>query len=507
MPDLNDDPGAPAEPGEEDAATLRASRPAGPDAAQKRKAVTNVLALLGKSAKPGAKPSFMVPSARARAAIDRLVSYGTVEKLEEAQIDVKALAHDLLDWGMPAGKSHANKLMTRTIASALLSRDANGRSQYAQAVEMLSFASAVSTLLEPDRLTRLIQSFDTVETAFSPERYTMQLAAALRTILTRFPQQRRETLLISLWQQAHTGRWWDMTSGVITVRNKPGRRVGVPADERAEHDDERAAAAQAVRELLAGATEGTPDAHRIITEAWLAGTLSYSAPLTALLHDLPETAKLRTSVVALADVMHAGATVNPDEALYASHLRWLLPAELPETPITWLVKTLVTAITPDPESGEASVESLPEKPKEFSALYPLAELRGFPFPAAIHKLHSTILPGTTEGNVVVELVHNPSELAENRDHMGNCTWSYKDRMETGSYALLKLWRGTECVNVSLLHGDTGWHLGECNGRFNRTAVPEDIRTAVTLLIAALPAPGPLREIAQHARREVRYGVA
>lgn len=460
-------------------------------------AVNAVLALMGRpnaGTKPdqagaGTHPRPSLPSARARNAIEYLAQLGTVEALDAAQIDVKALCQDLFDWDPNAGPTRATKTVTKTVAAALLARDANGVSRYSQAVEMLSFAAAAAPLLQPDRLARLIETAPSVRTAFAPERYTMQLASVLRTIMVRYPEQRREQLLTSLWAEAHNGRWWDMTSGLPAARPERNGHAAQVLD-----DNRRLAAEGAARDVLDGAREGTGAAHAKVIRALKDGALPFNVATSRLVAALPVTDGLRTLFAEHAATMRAGKHVDPDVALHGSHLEWLRPTERPETPLTWLLRSLVNALIPDPDTGVVALDTLPDKPKTFSALYPQAELRGFPFPPEIRRLTGTLLDGTVAGDVTIEVINSPVALAENRDYMGNCTWSYKPSMETGSYVLLQLWRGGDCYNAALRHTATSWQLGEINSRFNRGNVPDDIRHAVTRLTQTLPAPGPLPEV-------------
>lgn len=510
MPDWSE---FPEDPGADVFAQPRARtatiRDAGPKV-DTRAAVDAVIKLMGPGPtqhRPQAqapKATHMLPSARVRAALERLVQYGTVEELDRHSPDMKALAADLFDWSPDQKSTKATKSVAKALGTLLLARDANGVSRYPHAVEMVSFAAAAAPLLEPDRLLRLLASAENVETAFAPQRYTMQLASALKTVFGRYPDQRREQLLISLWQQSHAGRWWDITSGIVTVRTGLARRRRDPDEEAQER---REAAEAQLRTLLAGEAENTAEGRDLLVSAMLEGQVPFSDTAARLVGDLPETPELRAKLVGFAEIMNGGESVDPDIAVLASHIGWLRPAERPETPVTWLVKTLIRVITPDPETGVVALESLPDKPKEFRELFPQVSLSGFPFPNAIQSLHHKRLDGVQGEPVVIELVHNAAELAENRDYMGNCTWSYKAQMEAGTYALLKLWRGDSCYNAALLYNGGGWRPGEINSRFNAGGVPDDIRAATATLAARLPAmPVTVADREKHDLRNIKYRI-
>ena len=475
----------------------------------------DVLALLGKKSTggTGAGSASVLPSGRARAAIERLASLGTIEALDATQPNLKVICKDLFDWHSTTGQSSVNGNVVKAFGRALTARDANGASLYSQAVEMAGFASAAAPLLQPDRLARIIDLAPTVTTAFAPERYTMQLTGALRTLLSRYQEARREQLLASLWAAGHDGRWWDMTSGVVTVKVGPPRRRGQVAPDPDVDDDAPDLDAQ-IRNILAGEGAGTPAGHATIAEALLEGKLTYNPATAGLVRALPQSDQLAEGLAKVAESMRSGEFIDPDVALLASHLPWLVPSQRPESPMTWLAKTLVRAITPDPTTGEVKVDVMPDKPKEWKDLYPLAEIVGFPYGPTIRALEHSIVPGTA---AVIELIKNPAELAANRQYMGNCTYTYKERIERGQNVLLKVWEGNDCYNVALwrgarygrvdnLHAATRWELGEVNSRFNAGRVPAHITAGINRLVNDLPAPDPLPEFLNAKRNQIRYAV-
>jgi len=467
----------PEDPGQ----TVTACPPAKPHVspADKRVAVEKVLKLLGRATAGPHRPSPALPSARARSAIERLANYGTVEAYSASEPNLKELARDLFDWHNADSSVRATKPMARAIGSILTARSDTGVSLYPQAVEMLSFAAAASPLLQPDRLQRVIEMAPTVPTAFAPERYTMQLASALQTILGRYSEAKREELLISLWAEAHDGRWWDLTSGLVTIVTGHRRRKleGEEAERRTANDT-------LIREITAGAGIGTQEASTAIRQALIDGALPYHQATQALVAAIPADPELRANMISLAQKLSSGETVDPDIAVHASALPWLLPGERPETPITWLLRTLCAGLTPDAATGVVQVEDMPEKPKSFRALFPEASLEEFAISAHVRHLDRTLLPGT--GDVVIEVVHNAVELEANRTYMGNCTYSYLAQLRQGRNLLFKLWRGSDCYNAMAYQSSVGWNVTQVNSRFNRGGVPADIANAFRALTASLP---------------------
>jgi hypothetical protein len=175
--------------------------------------------------------------------------------------------------------------------------------------------------------------------------------------------------------------------------------------------------------------------------------------------------------------------VDPDTAVLASNLPWLTPVERPESPIGSLLDTVQTLVK------ELDYE-LPEKPKKFSELFPNIRMYGgkqFPFPASVYMRDNVVLvPG-----VVGSIIQDSVRLAENRDYMGNCTWSYKDRMEAGSYVLYRITaQNGDIYNASMNLRNGKWSVGEVNSRFNRSNVPTIVRTAFAEFVKSLPVVDP-----------------
>jgi hypothetical protein len=458
--------------------------PSAEEKSDSRLALENVYALLGRplgsagqdTADAAHAKTAVLPTARARAALEEFAQCATIEELNAKQLNLKVVCRELFDWHDQGARS--NGTVVKSVARSLLATDENGKSLFPQAVEMLGFAAAASPLLQPDRLARLIDESVKVKTAFAPDRYMVRLAGALRTVLERYPDQRRETLLVSLWHAAHDGRWWDITSGVHTVAMPRGRRT-------AELQARAQAEAEIVATALDGTTRGTPEAHAAVTSALISESLPYNEGTAALVAELPPLVALRDGLAEASEKMRAGQPVYPDKVLLMSLIDWAAPDERSESPIAWMTRVLVKALTEDPETGIVMLERLPEKPKTWKDLYPQADLTGFPHPPLARVLDGRMFQGT---EVEVRVVKNAAELAANREYMGNCTYSYKDRMEKGAYVLFQLWDGNDCYNLSLVANQVGeaWRVGEVNSRFNQGGVPEHVRAIGTTIAEGLP---------------------
>lgn len=472
-----------------------------------KEALEQVFALLGRStttAGDGARSAPQVPSARSRAALEAFAQWGSFAELAESQKNLKALAIDLLDWYPKLDGTRATGNVVKAIGAALQATDPNGNSAYPQAVEMLGFAAAAAPLLQPDRLARLIAEAPKVGSAFSPDRYLMSFSTALRTVVERYPEQRRETLLVSLWHAAHSGRWWDLTSA-------EARRRPAPANPNPELQAAREAAAAAhgavaaeltqLREradadILATAigdtAEGSPARHQRVATRLLADEIPFTEQMSGMMATLPPLTFLRDSLADISEQMRAGAMVYPDKAALVAYIAWATPSERPESPICQMVNRVAQMLAPHPVTGAAQLETLPEKPKKWQDLCPADSADAFPYPTEARMLDGMVMPG----GVTVETVKNPQDLADNRDYMRNCTYGYMSGMQKGEYILFRLWHEGHCYNASITSyggarqrnaGHNGWGVGEVNSRFNQGNVPDVVRAVAEQLREVLPA--------------------
>lgn len=398
-------------------------------------AVRNALSFLGSTSTVGAK-SNVVPTARTRAALD-LLSSSTSEQLADHQVNLRELSNDLFNW---SGKARSNKNVMRALNTAL---QTDGK--YSHAVEITAYVAALAPFLEADRLARVFDAMNEVSTAFAPAKYTLQLSHKLGWLLERYPEERREKLAYSLWVEAHEGRWWDITAGRV-----------------------------------AGVVDAEPAEFESLIESFTEFKLPWTPTNAERFSHIAEDDRIRESLRKYNDFLMKEKIMDPDIALYASQLSWLNPLERPESPVGSLLDTIKEIVD--------TVEyTLPEKPKKFADLFPDIKLYGgneFPFPYSVLDTDSRdLLP-----NVKMELVRNATVLADNRTYMGNCTWSYKNRMEKGEYALYRLHHKGEIYNAAMtLNGNAKkWGMGEINSRFNRGDVPNNVREAFKNFVNRMP---------------------
>lgn len=450
-----------------------------------RKAVFDALALLGSLGAPvpgttgrtaGSTP--LLPTARVRPALDVLAGAGTVEALTAARVDLKALVRDACNWESSSGPK-ATGAVVKALGAVITGTDSEGRSTYPQAIEMISFASVVAPLLEPDRLVRLIAEAASVKTAYAPLRYTAALYRQLQILLGGFPPQRREQLLISLWHSAHNGRWWDDIGGDAP---KHGRRAG----RRRKADEELDAlreAHEAQLQLVFGGHRAAPPA-RLVIDALASGALVYSPMATAALQSTVATAD------ELAELGRAArASLDADVAVLVSHVPGIAPDLRPESPIPAMVTALIDSLGDLDEDGAGLAEHLPAKPKTWGELYPKASLKRFPMSAEVRALEGTVLPGTGQpgqpASAVIELIRTPHSLKLNGDEMGNCTFTYRSNCEKGEMVIGRIYQSGHVYNFSIVPDRGAWRLREINSRSNLGNVPAELREGITAIAADL----------------------
>jgi hypothetical protein len=409
------------------------ARPSTPRS-QRRNAIAELLATLGTD---------VLPTAASRTVIDRLVAAGTLDALTATKPNFRTMLAELLDWD----GARVTAALVRAAGAAVTG---DGGAHYPQAVEALSFLAACAPMLEPDRLARLVDLAAETPCAYAPLSATLQVTERLERLLAPFGDARREALLASLWNVAHDGRWWDHTG--VTPRRRRRRR-----DDPGVEVDGATSPAQALARLCAG-------------------ELIYSQAALELLTRAAPNDSQRTALAKLA-VDHRQ---DPDVAVMVAHVRGLTPAERPASPIATLVAQLEAAVC---EDGVLNNSVYPDRPDEWAALYPEAPVTPFPIhPRVIAALEGARLPGGAR----LEPIRNAAELARNRDHMGNCTWSYRSSCTNGSMVICRSHHGGEDLNVSFQRTAGGWRLAEINSRFNGGMVPQVLRDAVARLGEALP---------------------
>lgn len=458
---------------------------------QRKQSLATVFAILGQpvpgqaptdatTGAPARKPG--VPSARSRAALETFAQCTTLEELQQRHPDLmtnlKPVISDLLDWHPSLKSTRATKGVIRAIGTALAATGEDGSSRYPQAVEMLGYAAAVSPVLEPDRLARLIDEAPKVDTAFAPDRYMLQMATALRKVLDNYSgkrhEQRREQLLISLWHTAHDGRWWDVTSGIQPPTE--GVAEGLLAD---------AIAREAVQGVVNDANMagvGAADEHAgdVVAEI-MSGNAAFTEVKMRDMVNVKPTQEFRDFLAKFNEDARAGRAVSPDIGLLVSAIPWATPAERAESPVSKMASVIVDLLQETDANGEPLVQ-LPEKPKTWAEMYTQqASLGLFPFPRSVFALHGQVI-----GNVTVEVVRNEADLQANRQYMGNCTYGYLRYMEENNYVLFRLWDGRTCYNASITRWrGGGWAIGEVNSKGNHGGVPAHVRQVAEALVRAV----------------------
>lgn len=408
-----------------------------------------------------------LPTATFRVAVDQLAGHGTYEALDASMPNLKALIGAALNW---SGQPRATKPVTKAIGAAMSGRDDQDASLYPQALEMLTFLALCAPLLEPDRLARVAALAARTPNAYKPIRYLVTPAAQLRKLLEHYGEARREKLLASLWVTAHHGRWWNATSGT-PVGPARARRANQTVD-----PEQAAAIKEQIGLVMRGAA--------VPTAATIAGAfdnraLTYSQDAARILGG--------TRVLTREDRRRLAAHAKHPDAdvpVLLSYVTALLPDERAESPIPALIATLVRDLAEDFENTGV----LPEKPEEWSELYPESSREGFPMPnrmRALDMVSVAALPGAQ-----VTMMRHPDMLKRNADHMGNCTFSYRPRCENGTSFIGHLAYGEGEYNFAISarthpDGRVTYSLGEINSRFNRRLVPEEVAREVSALIAGL----------------------
>ncbi len=405
-----------------------------------------------------------LPTARAVKAVDYLASAGSADVLRSRENNLKVILRDALDWDNPKF-TRSTKAVAKAIGMLLLGSGQDGHSTYQTGVELVGYLTVIAPLLEPDRLARVAAHAAETTNAAGPIRYHLGTHSQLKMILAPYKDDRVEHLVISLWDAAHDGQWWEHTTG---VRSAGRRRRNLPPEQ-----------VEVVREqlerVLGGARVPTAD---LLAEAIAVRELSFSQDAIAAMRRTPEPdhAGYQRFTSALRD------SDDNDHRVLAAYLPWLSVTDRPESPIPQMVAVLLTACggASDFDAGE-----MPERPADWGDLYPAASRQPFPFPEGVLALHGARMPGLPGADAM--LMKNADQLRKNANYMGNCTFSYRARCEQGSCAIGRFTHRGVDYNFSVVSHAGRWSLGEINSRFNRGRVPQDVRASAAQLAEGIRA--------------------
>ena len=442
-----------------------------------RTAVLDALCLVGKPTETAevALSGAVLPTAKARQAVDTLAIAGSPEGFDERGLDLKGLLGGALNWDDPKF-TRATKAVTRTFGQILSGTNSKDESTYAAGVEMLSFLAGVAPLLEPDRLDRIAQYALDAQVAYGHLKYLTGFSGQLKLMLSGYQEARREELIIDLWNCVHAGRWWDHTTGDRFVRND-GHRLTTGSRRRAMDMDEeqRNVVTRQVQELLDGRGEPTAE---LLARAVRSRSLSYTQDMADLMSRIVEPDKNGRQV--LLDAL--ASSDDEDHRVLAAHIPWLKAVERPECPAAIMTSVLLTVLGGPAEFRFAA--ALPSHPQGWDELYPEASREAFPIPEPLRSMQGKRLPGLTGSDT--QVCWNADLLKRNANHMGNCTFSYLSRCQQGTTAILRVaYAGTD-YNVAVNIAQNGYTLGEINSRFNAGNVPTEVSDAANILVQHLP---------------------
>ena len=421
-----------------------------------RTAVLNAVALVS-----GTKNG-TIPAARAMRALNTLAHTGTIEALQVAQPSMPGLVRDLVDWH---GQKRATKPVIKALSTALRDIDINGNSRYSHAVELASYVSICSPLLEPDHLAELASACSNNSNAYAPLATITRTTQQLANILEPFNTRQKRALLVSLWDTAHQGRWWD-----ATVNTAAPRRMRASDEHRAEATE------------LCRTHTSNHDTSGLVDQM-CAGIAEYTTESAHVLANYPLERELART---LAAVIRAGRR-DPDVNVLASHVQNLRPLERPDNPIQAMLDILEHAIKLEDGETYADVFDSTEI-EEWADLYPEASRARYQYSKEfVAATNNTDLPGVQDAKITI--CRSALELVANRDYMGNCTYGWNHRCIEGTAAIGIVAYLGERYNFELIANGNMWRLGQVNCRFNGAngyTTPAAIPGALSAWVNTLP---------------------
>lgn len=348
--------------------------------------------------------------------------------------DFKKLMVSVMGWHQPKF-TYATKAFVKTAAAGL-------RDKYSVAVEAISYVSAVSPELDPDRCITLLKHCLETNNAYAPNTYLLQFNSVIHPVLSHYKSADvRLRLATTAWDIAHTGRWWD----------------------RMRQDDD-AQVVGGVQDVRKGVLDGTVHLSDEAIE-WAKNT----APDVELV----------VGVGKVRDEQRHGGMCGPDHAVVVSYIPWLRPSDRMETPLLPIYRAAWTCMDPG-NWPEGLAAEIPDKPKDIAALVPeKARQAVFQF-LADPELVAAFMRALPDG-YTASVIRTSEELEENRNYMGNCTGGLAHSMKEGKIVLFRIEGNGNTFNAAYYQrADRGdWRCQEINSRHNRGGVPRALQASYT----------------------------
>lgn len=399
-------------------------------------------------------PKAALPTTTSRAALTKMVN-GSPQDYED--VNLRQLLQDLLNWN---GENKVNKPLIRAYGDLLRQPQ-----YYTQLVEFTGFAMAVAPLLEADHLVNLMQAVPNTKTSFAPTLYTLNFHSNVKRALADLSTVRVEKISRSLWEESHRGRWWNIAAGVDNVQLNQG---------------------QVKPALLLKSLKDYENSGNMENIIWSPENQENFSEYMATRLD-QDVARLSERF--RTDLME-GKAVTPDIAIFLTSIPWLAPSQRPESPINSLLRAIAAM-----REDENFPFRMPKKPNHIREMFPSLIVGGggqveYPFfPAIMQAAMTRSIVNNVPGAVQeCNLIVNHNQLANNAQHMGNCTLTYESNMKKGTYALfyLKVDQEEYNMSVTLNEGSNKWRIGELNSRYNRGNVAREFREALSRNVQNLP---------------------
>lgn len=406
--------------------------------------------------------------AAAHANLNLLAGQEDEPAAQAARLPIGPLVKSTINW---SGENRSSKTVVKSVIAEMTGTNADGTSRWPNAIATLSYAAIWAPYLQPDRLARVIDSTVGQRAAYAPIRNIELTSKRLGDIIGRYNEDRREKLAITLFHDAHHGRWWDHTFA-----------VGAFAAQRAQ------AAGNGARGQLAellGQGRPTPEQildivtnHQVVWDRRLADAVGAIHPKGTVAKQLARVAFDRDC--------------DGDTAVILAHLAGLRPEQRPAPSVPQMIESL-WRYTCDPAVDAAGQYEMPDRPDEWADLYPEASTSRYPFPRALLALHGTVIEvGAPVGEAHISVLRNDVELQRNGSagEMANCTFGYNTRCANGEAAMLHVHcpqatgRHHE-FNIALMRRSNtdSWRVGEVNSKANQGNVPPELVEAFRQIAA------------------------
>ena len=310
---------------------------------------------------------------------------------------------------------------------------------YDSAIEALTVAAAIGSLLEPDQIADFMLSTIGSKQTWKPVMSPANIYSATHNVFDIVEDTgKRLKLVQSMWDIAHTGRWWDKTSGDF-YGGTSLKYLDLADPEPVEPAEEYTAAT-----LKTALQNGT--AHYIDQAIAVARKMR-----------IPETDYARIHRISNGRVR----TIDP--MLLISHMD-ISSLYKPVTPVNDLCGIL------NERSAEQDLTEGWKEADSWEGLFPPDVGTGFEISNRIMKLNGIVIDGHH-----FQVITTAADLRRNANQMGNCTYGRLGGLRDGNSTMWRIYHNGRLFNAQTGAGNRGTREIQGSSKNGGYGIPAETR--------------------------------